>query len=68
MTRCFCQACSPDPLPTYTLDYIRLCEARTVLRMGREDRRKFYHGVQSKRGRAEMLALQARVRQEWENR
>lgn len=64
---CYCESCSAEPKYTYTVAFMRLCEARSVCAMPtRKARQDYIAGVRAKRGDSAADELAGLVRKEWE--
>jgi hypothetical protein len=67
VTTCLCPSCCDSPEPTYTAEFMRACEARSVVRMpDLEARREYLELVEKKRGAAGRRALEVLVQDEWD--
>lgn len=58
---CYCEQCTPEPRYTYSIEFMRLCEARYVARLAADARIGYINAVRDKRGIASANELRALV-------
>ena len=66
---CYCEQCTSEPHYTYTVEFMSLCEARSVIAMPTKEHRQAYiDGVRIKRGEQSAEDLKELIKREWGNR
>lgn len=62
---CLCPQCTDNPAPTYTVEYMRECEARMVCEMPTKEKRAEYIGRIEAKNKERAEKLKEAVRKEW---
>jgi len=66
---CYCESCTKEPRYTYTVEFMRLCEARYVIGLPTLERRRAYiAGVAKERGEQSAHDLGELIKREWGNK
>ena len=68
MVTCLCPQCTDNPAPTYTVEYMRECEARMVCAMPTKEKRAEYIGRIEAKNKERAAKLKEAVRKEWNER
>ena len=66
--KCLCPQCTDNPAPTYTVEYMRECEARMVCAMPTKEQRAEYIGRIEAKSKERAAKLKAAIRKEWNER